>query len=492
MFWRVAAVPRTLVAPMYEHVGPPGDEARGARDLLIELEFRRGALRRGLREALRGAIQEGRLLAGTRLPSSRRLAADLGVSRGVVADTYDQLVSEGYLAARPRTGTVVAPVAGAAPPEPEAPPPQWRFDLVGTTPEVALFPRRAWIRAMEAALRSAPDGALSYTEWRGRIELRQALGAYLARVRGVRVDPGRIVVTQGFTQALDLVCRALGKRGATRIAFETPSIRELWETATASGLTLVGCPVDGSGLRTDDLWDLDVGAVVVSPAHQYPMGVVLSPERRLALLDWASRTGGLVIEDDYDAEFRYDRTPVGSMQGLDPGRVVHVGTASKTLAPGVRLGWMSLPAYLLEEIRAEKRMADHGSPVLDQLALAELIVGGGYERHVARARHVYRRRRDHLVRAIAIRRPDLRLQGATAGTHALLPLDPDVDDLAIADAASERGIRVRALTSLRLAPGPERGLVLGYGRLSDGQIEPAMEALLPLLPQPSGARRSSA
>ena len=467
---------------MDDAVDPPIDEARGARDLLVELDLRRGGLRKGLQEGLRSAIQDGRLTAGTRLPSSRRLARDLEVSRGVVADTYDQLVAEGYLATRARTGTVVAAVADAPPPEPEAELPQWRYDLVSTTPEVALFPRRAWVRAMELALRRAPDAVLAYTDWRGRVELRTALGAYLARVRGVRVDPGRIVVTQGFTQALDLVCRVLVGRGATRIAFETPSIRELWETATASGLTLVGCPVDGSGLRTDELWQLEVQAVVVSPAHQYPTGAVLAPSRRVALLDWAARTGGIVIEDDYDAEFRYDRTPVGSMQGLDPGRVVHVGTASKTLAPGVRLGWMSLAPDLLEEVRAQKRMADHGSPALDQLALAELVDGGAYERHVVRARDVYRRRRDHLMRAISARRPDLRLEGATAGTHALLPLGAGVDDQAIATAAAERDVRVVALSALQLAPGPERGLVLGYGRLPDGQIEPAMDALLPLLP----------
>ena len=301
------------------------------------------------------------------------------------------------------------------------------------------------------------------------------------------MTPARIIVTQGFTQGLYLICRTLAARGARTIAFETPSLPELWITVRAAGLELVGCPVDAEGLRAHDLASLRADAVVVTPAHQYPMGAVLTPVRRAALLAWAATTGGLIIEDDYDAEFRYDRTPVGSIQGRDPDHVVHIGTASKTLAPGVRLGWMSLPAALLEEVRAAKMSMDHGSPAIDQVALAHLLVSGGYERHVARVRHVYRRRRDLLVRAISTRRPELALRGITAGTHALLPLNEDVDDTAIARAAAAEGIRVRDLTSQRLVPGPERGLVLGFGRLPDGHIDATLEAVLGLIPKGSGA-----
>ena len=320
-------------------------------ELLLEFELRRGRLRRSLTEALRAAIQSGRLPAGTVLPSSRRFAIDLGVSRGVVTDAYDQLVSEGYLDMKPRFPPVVAAVAAGPPPAAEPSTPRWRFDFNATTPDVGLFPRRAWIRAVERALRAAPDAALDYGDASGRIELRIALSAYLARVRGVRVDPGRIVVTQGFSQALDLLCRVLSDRGATTVAMETPSHPELWATVRQSGLGLVGCPVDSDGLRTDELSVLDADAAVVTPAHQFPTGVVMAPARRLALVDWAAARGALVIEDDYDAEFRYDRKPVGAVQGLDPGRVAHVGSASKTLAPGVRLGWISPPADLFEEVR---------------------------------------------------------------------------------------------------------------------------------------------
>jgi GntR family transcriptional regulator/MocR family aminotransferase len=454
-----------------------GRNARGARELLLELELRRGHLRQSVREALRTAVQEGRLQAGSRLPSSRRLAQDLGVSRGVVSDAYDQLVSEGYLEVRPRSAPVVAAVTGVPPPEPEAAPTTWRFDFVGTTPDVSLFPRRAWVRAVDRSLRSAPDVALDYGDHRGRVELRQALSAYLARVRGVRIDPGRIVVTQGFTQALDLLCRVLAGQGRTTVAVETPSLPDSWTTIRESRLRIVGCPVDGNGLRIDLLEGVPADAVVVTPAHQFPTGAVLAPARRLALVAWAARHDGLIVEDDYDAEFRYDRLAAGAVQGLDPGRVAHVGTASKTLAPGCRIGWLSLPDDLVDEVRARKAAADSGSPSIDQLAFAEMLVSGEYERHVARVRHVYRRRRDRLVRALARALPSLEVRGAAAGMHLLLALDPMVDDVAVGASAAEAGIRVRALSPLHLEPSRERGLLLGYGRLVEERVDEAVDAL---------------
>jgi len=453
------------------------NESRGPWELLLEVELRRGRLRRSLTEALRSAIQSGRLPAGTVLPSSRRLAVELGVSRGVVTDTYDQLVSEGYLDVKPRFPAVVAAVAGEPPPAAEPSAPRWTFDFSATTPDVSLFPRRAWIRAVERALRRAPDAALDYGDPGGRIELRIALSAYLARVRGVRVDPGRIVVTQGFGHGFDLICRVLSERGASTVAMETPSHPELWATVRQSGLRLIGCPVDHDGLRTDELPALDADAALVTPAHQFPTGVVMAPARRLALVDWAAAREALVIEDDYDAEFRYDRRPVGAVQGLDPERVAHVGTASKTLAPGVRLGWMSPPPDLVEEVRERRRISDSASPAVDQLALADLLSTGDYERHVVRARREYRQRRDRLVRALATRLPRLEFAGAAAGMQLLLELPDQVDDVAIAEAASSRGIGVRALSPLHLAPSRERGLLLGYGRLSESRIEDAVGAL---------------
>lgn len=461
-----------------------GHRTSQAVELLIELELRRGRLRRSLRETLRAAIQDGRLVAGTRLPSSRRLATDLGVSRGVVTDTYDQLAAEGYLEVRPRTAPVIAAIASRPPPSAEPTTAGWRYDLTATSPDTGLFPRRAWVRATERALRNAPDAALDYGDHRGRIELRTALAGYLGRVRGVRVDPGRIVVTQGFTQALDLVCRALARRGATGLAVESPSLPSLWATASGPGLALTGVPVDEAGIRVDALRTVAANAAVVTPAHQFPTGAVLSRARRLALVEWAADTGGLIVEDDYDAEFRYDRTPVGAVQGLDPARVLHVGTTAKTLAPGLRLAWASVPGDLVDEVRNRKAVADSGSPAIDQLALADLIVSGEYERHVARARQAYRRRRDRMVDALARQLPRLAVRGAAAGLHVLLSLPSDVDDVEVARAAAEAGIGVQALSPMALAPTPSepaRGLVLGFGRLPEARIQPAVTMLANVL-----------
>jgi GntR family transcriptional regulator/MocR family aminotransferase len=446
--------------------------------LLLEVELRPRQMRHAVRDALRVAIQDGRLAAKTVLPSSRSLAAELGVSRGVVTDAYEQLASEGYLEVIERRAPVVAAVVGSAPAPAEAVPAKGVFyDMNAVTPDVRLFPRRAWARAIERVLRSASEAALDYSDHRGRIELRVALSHYLARVRGVRVDPGRIVITQGFTQALDLLCRVLAGRGAKTIAMETPSHPGLWATARSPGLTLVGCAVDSDGLRTDELVDLDANAVVTAPAHQFPTGAVLAPKRRAELLDWASSDDRLVIEDDYDAEFRYDRPAVGAVQGLSPGSVAHVGSASKTLAPGVRLGWISAPPDLVDELRARKSAADSGSPAIDQLAFAHLLSSGDYERHVVRARRAYRRRRDLLVGAVRATLRDVEIRGAAAGMQLLLILPDETDDVAVADRARARGVAVSALSPLHLTPRPERGLLLGYGRLLEPSIGNAVAAL---------------
>ena len=331
------------------HEGP-SDESRGSWELLLEVELRRGRLRRSLTEALRTAIQGGRLPASTVPPSSRRLAGGIGVSRGVVTDAYDQLVSEGYLDVKPRFPPVVAAVAAGQPPAAEPPAPRWRFDFNATTPDVGLFPRRAWVRAVERALRAAPDAALEYGR-RPRTDRAphrpECLPGASARRAGASGSNRRHAGVQpGTRSALPSPVRT----GRDPVAMETPSHPELWETVRMSGLRLVGCPVDSDGLRTDELAALDADAAVVAPAHQFPTGEVMGPARRLAVVDWAVAREALVIEDDYDAEFRYDRAPVGAVQGLDPERVAHVGTASKTLAPGVRLGWMSLPLDLVEEV----------------------------------------------------------------------------------------------------------------------------------------------
>jgi GntR family transcriptional regulator / MocR family aminotransferase len=458
------------------------DEARGGRDLLVELDLRRGRMRHSLRESLRTAIQGGRLSAGTELPSSRGLAADLGVSRGVVSDAYDQLAAEGYLTMRARSAPVVAAVLTTVPPAPDPHVPSWRYDFTAITPDVRLFPRRVWARALGRALRETPDTALDYGDHRGRIELRTALSAYLARVRGVRVDAANMVITQGFTQALDLLCRHLAASGATTMAMESPGHPDLRAGVRQSGLRVAGCAVDTHGLHTDQLERVRADAVVVAPAHQFPTGSVMAPARRTALLTWATKHQALIIEDDYDAEFRYDRSPVGALQGLNPSRVVHVGSASKTLAPGVRLGWMSLPADLVDDIRIRKGITDSGSPVIDQIALAHMLASGDYDRHINRARHAYRRRRDRLIAALATTLGHPEIRGTAAGVHVLLRLPDHTDDTAIATAAASKGIAIQPLSALHMTPNPERGLLLGYGRLPESRIPQAVHALAAVLP----------
>ena len=241
------------------------------------------------------------------------------------------------------------------------------------------------------------------------------------------------------------------------------------------------CPVDADGLVVERLHALPVAAVVVTPAHQYPTGAVMSPSRRMALLAWAASGDRLIIEDDYDAEFRYDHNAVGAIQGLDPDRVVHIGTASKTLAPGVRLAWMSLPAALVDEVREAKALADSGSPAIDQLAMAELLQNGDYDRSVARARHVYRERRDLLVRSLATQLPSLPVRGAAAGLHVLLSLPDHSDDVGVVAAAAERGINLTALSPMAQSDGPERGLLLGYGRVPPDRIDDAVAELVTCL-----------
>lgn len=457
------------------------DEASGGRELLLDFIARRGRLRLGLREALRGAIQDGRLPAGTVLPASRQLASQLGVSRGVASDVYDQLAAEGYVQVRPRSAPKVALVAASIPTTPERHAAPWRFDFTATTPDVGLFPRRAWARAVQRATTSIGDADLDYGDYRGRVELRSALSSYLGRVRGVRADPGRMIMTQGFTQALDLICHVLAGKGRTTMAMESPSHPGLWATVRQSGLTLTGCHVDEHGLRVDELAGLGADAVVTAPAHQFPTGAVMTAQRRLALVHWAQHFDTVVIEDDYDAEFRYDRAPVGAIQGLDPGRVLHVGTVSKTLAPGVRLGWITAPAGLIEELVARKSAADSGSPAIDQLALADLISSGEYERHIAAARRAYRRRRDMLVRELATKLPTLRVRGAAAGMQLLLRLRSDTDDVALAEAAAAHGINISPLTPLHLTPSQQRGLLAGFGRLPEHKIPAAVAALASVL-----------
>ncbi|MFG3036830.1 PLP-dependent aminotransferase family protein [Streptomyces sp. NPDC048330] len=515
----------------------------------LHLELRGPRLRAGLMEALREAVRSGRLEAGTRLPSSRSLAADLGMARNTVADAYAELVAEGWLTARQGSGTRVArraasrrppvrtpgpgsvrapgpaarrgsvpqPPPSAAPPEagglrPGAPAGPWRsgapaHNLKAGSPDLASFPRAEWLKAYRKAITAAPNEAFGYGDPRGRIELRTALAEYLSRARGVHARPERIMICAGFVHGLMLMGDVLRGRGVRDVAVESYGLDVHAQLLERAGLGTPPLPHDARGTRVEELAEQGfggTGAVLMTAAHQFPLGGALPPDRRAAVVDWARAAGGFVLEDDYDGEFRYDRQPVdptpwelrenpssrqrlpvGALQVLDPERVVYMGTASKSLAPGLRLAWLVLPGGLVDEVVAAKGPHDwSGTP--DQLALAEFIRAGDYDRHVRRMRLRYRRRRNELVGRLAAEAPHLRVSGVAAGLHIVLELPAGTEQQVIRSAAWQ-GLALQGLSHFRhpdaAGPCPD-GLVIGYGTPSDSAWSGALDALMRALPEP--------
>jgi GntR family transcriptional regulator/MocR family aminotransferase len=451
-------------------------------ELLVELiRDDRRPLRAQLEEGLREAARSGRVRAGSRLPATRVLASDLGVSRRLVVDAYAQLVAEGYLLSRAGAGTYVAEAAATSPaPATEPPPARARFDFFPGYPDLTSFPRREWLRAMREALSSAPAERLGYPDARGAPELRRALAEHLRRVRGVVADPRAIVVCSGTAQGLVLLARGLR---APHIAVEDPGLPPHRAILAAHGARLSALAVDEQGARVDELAAIEASAgaldaVFVTPAHQSPTGVAIAPARRAALLEWAAAGARHVIEDDYDAEYRYDRAPLGALQGLAPERVIYMGTASKTLAPALRLGWLVLPRDLVDTFVEQRNVADHGAPTLEQLALARLIESGSYDRHLRQARRRYRARRDALVAALARHLPHARVRGLAAGLHAIVELGFEFDSAELARAALRRSVVVYPLSYAYLEPRPRGdGLVLGYANLAEPAIEEGIARL---------------
>jgi GntR family transcriptional regulator / MocR family aminotransferase len=455
---------------------------------MVRLRPGAGPLRAQLEEQLRDSVRSGRLAPGVALPSSRALANELGVSRGVVVDAYAQLAAEGYLLSRQGASTRVseaaAPPAGRAPrPEVERPP---RFDFRPGGPDVSLFPRSAWLTSLRRALHDAPDARLDYGDPRGAPELRRALARYLGRVRGVAADPERTIVTSGMAQGMAIFARALVSLGGRRVAIEDPSSGPGRAQLASNGLEVMPVSVDEDGLTVDAL-ELEVHpphAVMVTPAHQFPLGVVLSAERRAALIERVARVDALVLEDDYDAEYRYDRPPVGAMQGLAPERVAYAGSVSKTLAPGLRLGWLVAPERLAIAAAAAKATDDLGTPVVEQLALADFLERGELDRHLRRTRSVYRARRDELVAALAHHLPGCAPAGVAAGLHLVVWLPPGADEEAVLASARSRGVGLYGLSEHRVAPGPP-ALLLGYGRIAEPAIERGVRALADAVVSPA-------
>jgi GntR family transcriptional regulator/MocR family aminotransferase len=424
-----------------------------------------------LEHGLRDAIRAGRLAPETVLPSSRRLASELGLARGVVVEAYEQLVAEGYLAAKPGGSTRVARVpASDVEPREALPQAEYQFDFRPGRPDLSEFPRMTWLRSLRRVLNGAPAERLGYPDGRGVPELRNSLARYLNRVRGTSAAPDQVLISTGFAQGLQVAAKALKARGVRRIAVEDPWHPEYREMLMAAGLQIVDVAVDENGIKPGQVAAVRAEAVVVTPAHQYPSGAVLSPERRTALIAWAKRTGGTIIEDDYDSEFRYDREPIGAMQGLCPDNVVFCGTASKVLAPGLRLGWLLAPRGLAQEIADQKLIADHGSAALDQLAFADFIEHGDLDRHLRHMRVVYRRRRDALLESLSRRLPGWRPVGASAGLHVLCWLPAGADEARLVAQAAARGVGLTGVSARRARPG-QPGVILGYAAVDERRID---------------------
>ena len=479
-------------------------------ELLVRLDRSAGQpLRAQLEASLRDAIRSGRLRGGERLPSSRELARELGVSRGMVQECFSQLLAEGYLTSRTGSATRVAdmgdrPGRSALEPAPparvplEAAPrwpagqvarPRLMADFAPGVPDLSSFPRADWAWAVRQACGAVASADLGYGDPRGTAVLRDVLAGYLRRVRAAAADPARMIVSTGFAQGLNLVLRALASQaGVGSVAFEDPgygstATDETIRATMAMGLRVVFVPVDDEGLVVSALAASDAQAVVVTPAHQSPTGVVLTAARRHALADWARRGGGFIIEDDYDSEFRYDKEPVGVLQGLAPDRVFLVGTASKALAPAVRLGWVLAPPELAGAVAAEKEMSDRGSCTLDQVALATLLTSGRYDRHLRRMRAIYAARRAALVDAFTRHAPGVPLTGLAAGFHAVAHLPPAADEAAVITAAHERGVGLHGITEYLGRPDAAAApaLVMGFGNTGERAIEPAIAAIAGLL-----------
>ena len=455
----------------------------GASSLLIGIDRDSDLpLHEQIERSIREGIRDGRLAAGAKLPSTRALAEELGVSRGVVTEAFGQLAAEGYLLTR--QGAAVR-VSRAVRGEPRAPArsllPSFAYHFHPGLPDLAGFPRDRWLRSLRAAWRQSPLDAVGYPDPRGVPALRGSLADYLRRVRGTASDAERILICTGFAQGFSMVCRWLSDHGIERVALEDPGWHPHRLVVEQAGLEVVPIAVDEEGLRVDALDSSDAAAVVVTPAHQFPTGCVLSSERRTALIEWAERGERLIVEDDFDAEYRYDGQGVGALQGLAPERVAYIGSASKRLVPGMRLAWLLAPSWLAWPLISIKAIEDGGSEVIGQLALHDFIDRGELDRHIRRMRLRYRRRREALGEALARWAPEIEVSSGSAGLYELAMLPEGVEEAALIARAGNLGVGLEGLSLHRFRADGPPGLVLGFGGLSEPAIEQGVRLIAGLL-----------
>jgi GntR family transcriptional regulator/MocR family aminotransferase len=440
---------------------------------------------------LRAAMREGRVTAGERLPSSRALAGTLGVSRTVVTEAYEQLYAEGWLEGRHGSGTYVAGIsAEAAHPRDDGDDTRCRLrpdmkttaamaeiDLRPGAPWVGALDTAAWRRAWRLAATVAPAAR---PDPRGLPGLRSALAEHMRRGRGVSCPPGRIIVTRGATNGLDLLAATVLAPG-DRVGVEEPGYLRARSVLGARTAEVVSCPADEHGLVVAGLPD-DLRLVYTTPSHQYPLGGVLPVPRRQALLAWARRNGALIAEDDYDGEFRYDVAPLPALYGLDPEVVVYLGTTAKTLAPGVGVGWLAARPELIEAIARCREVLNDRTSVVPQEAVRILLERGDLDRHIRRMRKEYARRRAIVVEAL----DGLPLRGGTAGLHVVVELPAALAGQVVREAAA-RGVLLDSLERHHAGPPGTFGLVIGYGAARQAELRAGCSLVRELVRAPGRA-----
>lgn len=453
-------------------------------ELLIRLDRGTGPLHRQIERQVESAIRSGALAAGAAMPSSRQLADQLGVSRGVVIEAYGQLIAGGYLMSEARRAPRVADVGDHSPSSQSRrlpPPKRFDYDLRPGRPSLETFPRAAWSRALRRAVQSTDDSSFGYPDPGGHPALRASLAEYLGRVRGVATSADNVIVTQGATQGIGLIGRALASRGFRAVGLEDPSHRDQRALMEGAGLEVVPVAVDADGLQVSALAPSRAETVLVTPAHQFPTGVLMSPSRRSQLISWVDESDRYVLEDDYDAEFRFAGSPVGAIQGLRPDRVVYIGSTSKALSPALRIGWVIVPQDLHDDVVRLKRYADLGSPTVPQLALADLIDSGDYDRHLRRVRQLYGKRRRAVVRAVERGFPGADVLGIEAGLHVAIRVEA-LDERRFQQLAEQQAsVAIGVLGEHAIKFQPASALLLGFAAETENRLQVAVNRLAKLL-----------